>query len=52
MIKEGKFPIFGDGENRRSMGYTDNLAQASFLRRRALGRRGRSTGSPMSSPTA
>ncbi|MBB4200768.1 hypothetical protein CCR94_17530 [Rhodoblastus sphagnicola] len=31
MIKEGKFPIVGSGENRRSMGYTDNLAQGILL---------------------
>jgi nucleoside-diphosphate-sugar epimerase len=27
MIKEGRFPIFGGGENRRSMAYIDTLAQ-------------------------
>lgn len=31
MIKDGKFPIVGSGENRRSMGYTDNLAQGLLL---------------------
>jgi nucleoside-diphosphate-sugar epimerase len=31
MIKEGKFPIVGSGRNRRSMGYTDNLAQGILL---------------------
>ncbi|AMA61574.1 hypothetical protein BCCGELA001_29810 [Bradyrhizobium sp. CCGE-LA001] len=31
MIKEGKFPIVGTGRNRRSMGYTDNLAQGILL---------------------
>ena len=31
MIKQGRFPIVGSGENRRSMGYTDNLAQGIML---------------------
>jgi nucleoside-diphosphate-sugar epimerase len=31
LIKEGKFPIVGNGRNRRSMGYTDNLAQGILL---------------------
>ncbi|TCU31323.1 NAD-dependent epimerase/dehydratase family protein [Rhizobium azibense] len=31
MIKDGKFPIVGSGQNRRSMGYTDNLAQGILL---------------------
>lgn len=31
MVKEGKFPIIGSGRNRRSMGYTDNLAQGILL---------------------
>jgi len=31
MIKEGKFPIIGDGENKRSMAYTDNLSQGIIL---------------------
>ncbi|HTG44028.1 MAG TPA: NAD(P)-dependent oxidoreductase [Verrucomicrobiae bacterium] len=31
MIREGKGPIVGDGENRRSMAYTENLAQGLFL---------------------
>jgi len=31
LIKEGRFPIFGNGENRRSMGYVDNLAQGILL---------------------
>ncbi|MDE5457542.1 NAD-dependent epimerase/dehydratase family protein [Bradyrhizobium sp. CSA112] len=31
MIKNGKFPIVGSGRNRRSMGYTDNLAQGILL---------------------
>ena len=28
MIKDGKAPIVGDGENRRSMSYVDNVSQA------------------------
>jgi nucleoside-diphosphate-sugar epimerase len=31
MIKEGKFPIIGDGLNRRSMGYVDSLALGILL---------------------
>jgi nucleoside-diphosphate-sugar epimerase len=31
MIKEGKGPIIGGGENRRSMAYVDNLAQGLIL---------------------
>ena len=27
MVRDGKFPVVGNGTNRRSMGYTDNLAQ-------------------------
>jgi nucleoside-diphosphate-sugar epimerase len=31
MIKNGSFPIIGDGNNRRSMGYLDNLVQGILL---------------------
>jgi nucleoside-diphosphate-sugar epimerase len=31
MIKEGRFPIFGDGLNRRSMGYIDSLTLGILL---------------------
>jgi nucleoside-diphosphate-sugar epimerase len=31
MIKNGKFPMVGNGRNRRSMGYVDNLAQGILL---------------------
>jgi nucleoside-diphosphate-sugar epimerase len=31
MIKDGKMPIVGDGENRRSMSYIDNLCQGIML---------------------
>jgi nucleoside-diphosphate-sugar epimerase len=31
LIKEGKFPIIGNGENKRSMAYTDNLSQGIIL---------------------
>jgi len=31
MIKRGKFPVVGSGRNRRSMAYTDNLAQGILL---------------------
>lgn len=31
MVKNGIFPIVGSGRNRRSLGYTDNLAQGILL---------------------
>lgn len=31
MIRDGKFPIVGDGNNKRSMVYTENLAQGIIL---------------------
>lgn len=31
MIKDGKFPIVGNGENKRSMVYTENLSQTIML---------------------
>ncbi len=31
MIRDGKIPIVGDGSNRRSMGYLDNLCQGLLL---------------------
>lgn len=31
MIKQGKFPVIGDGMNRRSMGYVDSLALGILL---------------------
>ena len=31
MVREGRFPVIGDGENRRSMTYLDNLCQAMLL---------------------
>ncbi len=31
MIREGRFPIIGSGENRRSMAYVDNICQALLL---------------------
>ena len=31
MVRDGKFPFVGNGANRRSMGYTDNLAQGVLL---------------------
>ena len=31
MIKDGSFPLVGDGSNRRSMAYVDNLAQGILL---------------------
>jgi nucleoside-diphosphate-sugar epimerase len=31
LIKNGRFPIFGSGENRRSMGYVDSLVQGILL---------------------
>lgn len=31
MVRDGKAPILGDGENKRSMAYTENLAQSLIL---------------------
>jgi nucleoside-diphosphate-sugar epimerase len=31
MVKDGKFPILGDGGNKRSMSYVDNTCQALLL---------------------
>lgn len=31
MVKNGKFPLLGDGSNKRSMGYVDSLAQGLLL---------------------
>jgi nucleoside-diphosphate-sugar epimerase len=31
MVRMGRFPIFGDGSNRRSMSYIDNLVQGLLL---------------------
>ncbi len=31
MIKEGRFPVLGDGEQRRSMAYVDNICQGLIL---------------------
>lgn len=31
MIRDGKFPAVGDGSNRRSMAYTENICQGAFL---------------------
>jgi nucleoside-diphosphate-sugar epimerase len=31
MVRMGRFPIFGDGRNRRSMSYVDNLVQGLLL---------------------
>lgn len=31
MIKDGKFPLLGDGEQRRSMAYVDNICQGLLL---------------------
>jgi|SRR5579862_670875 len=31
MVRDGKFPIVGNCGNRRSVGYTDNLAQGILL---------------------
>lgn len=36
MIKAGRFPIVGDGHNRRSMGYVDSLAYGILLAAQAL----------------
>jgi nucleoside-diphosphate-sugar epimerase len=34
MIRSGRMPIVGDGENRRSMGYVDNVCQGLMLAER------------------
>jgi len=31
LIQQGKFPLVGDGNNRRSMAYTDNISQGILL---------------------
>lgn len=41
MIREGKAPIVGDGECRRSMSYVDNTCQALLLAGNVEGARGR-----------
>ena len=52
MIKDGKAPIVGDGESRRSMSYVDNtVARPAAGGRRGSGPRARPTGSPTSAPT-
>jgi nucleoside-diphosphate-sugar epimerase len=40
MIKEGKAPIVGGGESRRSMSYVDNTCQALLLAERSASARG------------
>ena len=52
MIRDGKAPIVGDGECRRSMSYVDNtVARPAAGGRSAGGGRARHTGSPTSGPT-
>ena len=52
MIREGKAPIVGDGEARRSMSYVDNtVAGAAAGGAAASGPRARPTGSRTSGPT-
>jgi nucleoside-diphosphate-sugar epimerase len=41
MIRKGKAPIVGGGENRRSMAYVDNICQALLLCERVEAARGR-----------
>jgi nucleoside-diphosphate-sugar epimerase len=41
MIREGKIPIVGDGENRRSMAYVDNICQGLLLCETAAGASGK-----------
>ena len=45
MIKAGRFPIVGDGHNRRSMGYVDSLAYGILLAAQAPQAAGKTTGS-------
>jgi nucleoside-diphosphate-sugar epimerase len=40
-IRRGRFPLFGDGTNRRSLVYTDNLVQGLLLAERTPGIAGR-----------
>jgi nucleoside-diphosphate-sugar epimerase len=41
MIRDGKVPLVGDGENRRSMAYVDNLCHGLMLAERREGAAGR-----------
>src|SRR3569623_3164573 len=41
MIRQGKFPLMGRGENRRSLGYVDSLAYGILLAAGAEGAAGR-----------
>lgn len=41
MIRDGKVPLLGDGENRRSMAYVDNICQALLLAERVEEAKGR-----------
>ncbi len=41
MIKEGRFPVLGDGSQRRSMAYVDNICQGLLLAAAAPGANGR-----------
>jgi nucleoside-diphosphate-sugar epimerase/choline dehydrogenase-like flavoprotein len=41
MIKEGRFPILGDGRQRRSMAYVDNICQGLLLAAEAPAANGR-----------
>ena len=41
MIKEGRFPILGDGTQRRSMAYVDNICQGLLLAAEAADASGR-----------
>ncbi len=41
LIRDGRMPIVGDGENRRSMAYVDNLAQGLLLAASVPAARGR-----------
>jgi nucleoside-diphosphate-sugar epimerase len=40
MIKEGRMPIVGAGDNRRSMAYIDNICQGALLAERTAAARG------------
>jgi nucleoside-diphosphate-sugar epimerase len=41
MIRQGKFPLVGSGENRRSMAYIDNIVQGLLLAERVERAKGR-----------
>ena len=51
MIRDGKAPMVGGGDNRRSMAYVDNLCQGLLLAAATGAATAAPTGSPTSGPT-